>query len=193
MPSLLSSSIVHRYTHTLKYFYVRVSVAARTLYVCSPDWSVWSTLYRRQYDESTCRSRDTVRCSLALARLVNWPMKTVVTNDHEAQTFLEQHWTKWLPPFWLYPILYVNAWVEDRTQTCLPSFFDVFIFFVCVALIRANLLPTGKLHPFVTVIDRIMHTNFKSKCYSLPLCSMLAKPCILLCNHVLPWIGTSFS
>lgn len=43
-------------------------------------------------DDSTRRSRGTVRCSFVLAYLDSWPMRTVAENCHEMQTFLEDDW-----------------------------------------------------------------------------------------------------
>lgn len=55
-------------------------------------------IQREDCGECTYTSHDTIRYSLAMVRVNKQPMWTVVTSDHELQTFRKGDWTGCIPP-----------------------------------------------------------------------------------------------
>lgn len=112
------------------------------------------------YETLSCDLQIDVQC---LVCLNNQSMGTVSTNVGEAQAFLESHWTEFIPPVWIYAVLYVNAWAVSTTLTCSPSV--VFSSLSPFAHLGSETIqcPIVLRIRFITVTYQILYTNFKSR------------------------------
>lgn len=83
--------------------------------------------------------------------------RTVVTCGHEIQNFFPRDCRESIPPVGISPILHINPWSANTTQTCFPL-----VVLLWEATVGAHSVPC----PFVIVTDRIPYTNFESDYYT---------------------------
>lgn len=95
---------------------IRVISFFHTAIVMPPK--VWNVMDSSNYDEFTCKPRDTVRYNFTLAWRGKQPVRSVTTSGSEIKTLCKGDWKEHVRPIGLFSTLYINAWVVKRTWTC---------------------------------------------------------------------------